>query len=77
MLAEAPADAPVLADETVRELRAAVSALSERCRTLLALLLTEPPLAYDEIGEILDMPVGSIGPTRGRCLDSIRDSLDG
>jgi DNA-directed RNA polymerase specialized sigma24 family protein len=31
----------------------------------------EPP-AYEEVGAALDMPVGSIGPTRARCLERLR-----
>jgi RNA polymerase sigma factor (sigma-70 family) len=46
--------------------------LSERCRTLLSLLIADPPLSYQEIGAALDLPIGSIGPTRGRCLETLR-----
>jgi RNA polymerase sigma factor (sigma-70 family) len=49
------------------------ASLSERCRGLLALLLADPPVAYDEIGASLAMPIGSIGPTRQRCLAKLRD----
>lgn len=56
-------------------LRKGVSALSDRCRLLLRLLASEPPPSYDEIASILDMPIGSIGPTRGRCLAQLRDRL--
>jgi RNA polymerase sigma factor (sigma-70 family) len=56
-----------------RELPAAFSRLSERCQTLLRLLVLERP--YTEIAETLDMPVGAIGPTRQRCLDKLRRLL--
>lgn len=41
---------------------------------LLRLLIADPPFSYDEIAEILDIPRGSIGPTRQRCLDALRKS---
>lgn len=56
-----------------RELPAAFRKLSERCQTLLRLLLLERP--YTEIAETLEMPVGAIGPTRQRCLDKLRRLL--
>ena len=43
---------------------------------LLALLVASPPLSYEEIGARLGMPVGSIGPTRGRCLKKLRDLME-
>lgn len=60
------------------ESRAAVAAafnrLPARCQQLLRLLLVDPPISYDQISELLDIPVGSIGPTRARCLDNLRSS---
>ena len=38
------------------------------------LLTTDPPLSYDEISRILDIPRGSIGPLRQRCLERLRNS---
>jgi RNA polymerase sigma factor (sigma-70 family) len=49
--------------------------LSERCQQLLRVLMAEPPPSYVEVAAALDMPVGSIGPTRGRCLRQLRDKL--
>jgi RNA polymerase sigma factor (sigma-70 family) len=54
---------------------AAVEKLPSRCQELLRVLGADPPLSYDEVAEILDMPKGSIGPTRGRCLDRLRRIL--
>ena len=51
-------------------LRTAFSKLSERCQLLLRLLLFDTP--YEEISERAEMPIGSIGPTRQRCLDKLR-----
>jgi RNA polymerase sigma factor (sigma-70 family) len=64
-------------DKVVRaELRSRITSsfarLPEFCRTLLTLLLQEPPLSYDEIGKILGMRRGSIGPNRARCLGKLR-----
>jgi RNA polymerase sigma factor (sigma-70 family) len=54
-------------------LRTAFAELAERCRRLLTLLLlADPPASYVDISVELDMPVGSIGPTRARCLDGLR-----
>ena len=39
---------------------------------LIALLLQDPPVSYAEISARLDIPVGSIGPTRRRYLDKLR-----
>jgi RNA polymerase sigma factor (sigma-70 family) len=47
--------------------------LSEGCQQLLRLLTTD--LSYDEIAEQLGRPKGSIGPTRGRCLERLRALL--
>ena len=49
--------------------------LPERCRVLLATLASDPAPSYAEVSQMLDMPVGSIGPTRGRCLSRLRDLL--
>jgi RNA polymerase sigma factor (sigma-70 family) len=69
----AAADAMVIEEEVLQAernalLRAALTELPEADQRLLALLLRDPPLSYAEIGGILGMPPGSIGPTRQRCL---------
>lgn len=53
---------------------AAYDRLGQRCRVLLSLLLADPPVPYSEIAKILNLAVGSIGPTRARCLESLRNS---
>lgn len=53
----------------------AVERLGERDRQLLTLLVFEPDMSYQEISQALGMPVGSIGPTRGRCLARLRREL--
>ena len=42
---------------------------------LLKLLMADPPASYAQISSQLGLPVGSIGPTRGRCLARLRDLL--
>jgi hypothetical protein len=39
---------------------------------LLALLIEDPPVPYDKISAELGIPIGSIGPDRGHCLDELR-----
>jgi len=65
----------VLTRERDAELWAALHHISERCRTLLRILASDPPPSYQEVGAALDMPVGSIGPTRARCLQKLRLSI--
>jgi RNA polymerase sigma factor (sigma-70 family) len=69
--ADAP-DADLLAAERMDALRAGLAALPGRCQELLLLLIQDPPLPYADIGSRLQLPVGSIGPTRGRCLEALR-----
>ena len=70
---DAPAiDARLLADERDAALWQCFEKLSARCQHLLRILMAADPPAYAEVSAALGMPVGSIGPTRGRCLDKLR-----
>lgn len=71
-----PAEVTVARDRQ-RRLLATISRLPERCRRLLRMLSTVPPATYAEISAALDMPIGSIGPTRARCLAHVRKRLAG
>lgn len=71
-VAAPPVDTGLLTDERDAELWRAFSSISERCQALLRLLIADPSPSYEEVGALLDMPVGSIGPTRARCLDHLR-----
>jgi RNA polymerase sigma factor (sigma-70 family) len=53
-------------------LLAALDALPGRNRELMLALFSETEASYLEVAARLDMPVGSIGPTRGRCLAQLR-----
>ena len=64
-----------LAAERRDAVRRALGALPPRQQTLLRLLHAESEPSYDEIGSALGMPVGSIGPTRGRALERLRREL--
>ena len=55
-------------------LRAAFADLGEACHKLLSLLIQDPPPSYADVSSALGMPVGSIGPTRARCLAQLRRS---
>lgn len=70
-----PLDARLLDAERDTALWRAFALISTRCQGLLRLLLTDPPPSYDEVGAALDMPIGSIGPTRGRCLQHLKAQL--
>jgi len=66
----------VLADERKVLLWQALERLPERCRTLLRALAMAPDGGYAEISAALGMPIGSIGPTRARCLDRLRAQIE-
>jgi RNA polymerase sigma factor (sigma-70 family) len=67
-------DEEILMAERNAALRTALAELPPRCQQLLAMLISDPPYSYEEIGTALQIPVGSIGPQRGRCLDRLRKS---
>ena len=63
--------------EEVAHLFDALDALDDKCSNLLmALYLEEPRPSYEEISARAGMPVGSIGPTRARCLQRLENLLD-
>jgi RNA polymerase sigma factor (sigma-70 family) len=55
--------------------RRALDDLPDRQRQLMDLLLASPPVSYRDISTRLDMPIGSIGPTRSRILAHLREAL--
>ena len=71
----------VIVEDQRRELWAAIGMLSRRCQELLRILAFAPRPDYATVAAALGMRVGSIGPTRGRCLAKLRallaDGLDG
>ena len=73
---EPEVDERLLADERAEVVRAALARLPRRSQRLLQLLMADPPVSYAEISDQLGLPVGSIGPTRGRCLAQLRGLLE-
>jgi RNA polymerase sigma factor (sigma-70 family) len=69
-------DEALLADERAQIVREAMTQLPRRWQRLLELLMADPPASYAEISDELGLPVGSIGPTRGRCLARLRVLLE-
>lgn len=62
--------------DTLMWIDAGLATLGERCRALLQLLyLSGAEPSYEEVGRRLGMPVGSIGPTRQRCLSQLEAAL--
>ena len=59
----------------VRRVWSAYQQLPARCRELLRVLIATPPLPYAQVATMFGIAVGSIGPTRGRCLRQLRDML--
>ena len=57
-------------------LQSALRRLPSRDRALLLMLVADEPPTYKEIGAALKMPIGSIGPTRGRALARLRLQLE-
>jgi RNA polymerase sigma factor (sigma-70 family) len=70
---QAPVDEALLAREQVAEARAALDTLPPTWRSLVEALTQEPPLTYEEIVVELGVPIGSIGPTRGRSVRRLRE----
>jgi RNA polymerase sigma factor (sigma-70 family) len=69
-------DEALLASERAADVRAAMANLPPQWQRLMELLMSDPPLTYAEISDKLGLPVGSIGPTRGRCLARLRVLLE-
>ena len=68
-------DEVALAAERRAAVRHALTTLPPRQQRLLRLLHSDPSPSYEAIGEQLDMPIGSIGPTRGRALERLRKEI--
>jgi len=68
-------DERLLADERAQVVRDALTRLPRRWQRLLEMLMADPPVPYADISDELGLPVGSIGPTRGRCLARLRVML--
>jgi RNA polymerase sigma factor (sigma-70 family) len=69
-----PVDEELLAHERRDAVRGGFAQLTPRCQSLLSMLVSDPPASYTEISQKLNMPVGSIGPNRARCLGRLRQT---
>ena len=75
-------DRPALddaADAVLEERRAALARgltrLNRRQRALMESLLADPAPSYADVSLRVGIPIGSIGPTRGRCVKRLRQEL--
>jgi RNA polymerase sigma factor (sigma-70 family) len=67
-----PPDLDLLRAERDFELWAVFAELPARCQYILRSLMGDATMSYEDLSVLLDMPVGSIGPTRARCLERLR-----
>lgn len=70
--ADSEPETAALTSERDLLLHRAMGELSPRCQRLLGVLMAPDQPSYAEISAALDVPIGSIGPTRARCLDCLR-----
>jgi len=70
-------ESEVVSDDENSRLWHALGRLPERCQKLLRIVAWEPRPDYSAVAESMQMPIGSIGPTRRRCLDKLRVELGG
>lgn len=68
-------DEMLIDDEESKGVVAAFATLDAPCRELLRLMTIEPALSYEEISEMTGRPIGSLGPTRARCLEKLRAAI--
>jgi RNA polymerase sigma factor (sigma-70 family) len=61
----------VIAAERRAALHSAVARLPVPSRRLMTLMIARPGMSYEQVGEALGIPVGSIGPTRLRCISRL------
>jgi RNA polymerase sigma factor (sigma-70 family) len=75
--AEGPAGVELEELENQMRVRLALEELGGSCRALLtALYYRDPAPGYREVSGELGIPIGSIGPTRARCLEKLQRLLD-
>jgi RNA polymerase sigma factor (sigma-70 family) len=73
--AAAALDNDLLATERAQAVREAVATLPEASQQMLRLMMMDPAPSYEEISATLGRPVGSLGPSRRRCLEKLRSML--
>jgi RNA polymerase sigma factor (sigma-70 family) len=60
--------------ERLSDVASAIRAMPEHCRRMLRFFALAP-VTYAEVAAALDIPIGSVGPTRTRCLAGLRRRL--
>lgn len=65
----------LLLREQADELWSAFTCLPPASQLLLRLLFADPPLSYREIAAATGIRIGSIGPSRARCLARLRERV--
>ena len=70
--ADGAVDGSIMAGVRVAAVQEAMVSLPSQCQRLFQLMFSDPPAAYDAIAASLEIAIGSIGPTRQRCLDRLR-----
>lgn len=68
-------DEMLIDEEESRFAVQAFKTLDDVCRELLRLMTIDPPLSYEELSELTGRPIGSLGPTRARCLEKLRSAI--
>lgn len=71
-----PIDEALIVREQAAAALRALDSLPPLWRSLVELLSQDPPPSYEKIGADLGLPIGSIGPTRGRCVRRLRAAVD-
>ncbi len=66
----------VIASDEAATLWRVCEQIPERWQLLLRALVSDPSPTYEDVGKALGMPIGSIGPTRARCLERLRRNID-
>jgi RNA polymerase sigma factor (sigma-70 family) len=61
----------LIAAERRAALDSAVAQLPVASRRLMTLMIARPGMSYEQVGEALGIPIGSIGPTRLRCISRL------
>jgi RNA polymerase sigma factor (sigma-70 family) len=75
-LDEPSPDGPLIVAEEHSAVARGFGRLAERCQRLLRMLMSDPAPRYEEVAEALGMPIGSIGPTRARCLERLQREVE-
>ena len=68
-------DEMLIEDEEHRFVVRAFKTLDETCQQLLRLMTVEPALSYEDMSEVTGRPIGSLGPTRARCLEKLKAAI--